>query len=376
MARNPFRPTFGVTPPLLVGRDDLIDDFQIALDGGPGDPHRATLLTGTRGVGKTSLVNALETTAKSNGWLVISETANDTLNTRLLREWLPRLLSEHVDDATRTHLTSLGVLGVSATWNTNDRYPAEAGLRTLITSLLDTVENHESGLLITIDELRPDVLGLDELTQTLQHLYRENREIMFVGAGLPDPVAALIERPGVTFLQRADRAHLDRIGVDDVTIAIQGPIGYAGRTISDDALEAAVVATDGYPFMIQLVGYYSWNQRDRVGAITLEDVANGARQAQHRIGSLVHAPALKGLSPVALNYLLAMAVDDGPSSTAAVAGRLQTNTNYGNQYRSQLIRAEIITATSHGYVDFTLPGMREYLREHDADIRTKATRSH
>lgn len=25
MASNPFHPTFGVSPPLLVGRDDLLD---------------------------------------------------------------------------------------------------------------------------------------------------------------------------------------------------------------------------------------------------------------------------------------------------------------------------------------------------------------
>jgi hypothetical protein len=25
--KNPFKPTFGVSPPLLVGRDELIGDF-------------------------------------------------------------------------------------------------------------------------------------------------------------------------------------------------------------------------------------------------------------------------------------------------------------------------------------------------------------
>jgi len=36
MAPNPFRPSFGVTPPLLAGRDNEILAFGDALDAGPG----------------------------------------------------------------------------------------------------------------------------------------------------------------------------------------------------------------------------------------------------------------------------------------------------------------------------------------------------
>lgn len=71
MADNPFTPTFGVTPPLLVGRDDVLDEFRIALDGGPGDPGRAMLLTGVRGAGKTVALNACEDEAHRRGWAVI-----------------------------------------------------------------------------------------------------------------------------------------------------------------------------------------------------------------------------------------------------------------------------------------------------------------
>jgi hypothetical protein len=49
-----FRPSFGVTPPLLAGRDTEILAFGDALDAGPGAPGRATLYTGVRGIGKRS----------------------------------------------------------------------------------------------------------------------------------------------------------------------------------------------------------------------------------------------------------------------------------------------------------------------------------
>jgi hypothetical protein len=58
MMRNPFHASFGVSPPLLVGRDDLLDDFAEALEDGPGSAGRATLYTGARGLGShcTSVV--------------------------------------------------------------------------------------------------------------------------------------------------------------------------------------------------------------------------------------------------------------------------------------------------------------------------------
>lgn len=72
---NPFHASFGVSPPLLVGRDGVLEDFVEALEDGPGSAGRATLYTGARGAGKTVMLNAVEDRAHEHGWLVISETA-------------------------------------------------------------------------------------------------------------------------------------------------------------------------------------------------------------------------------------------------------------------------------------------------------------
>jgi len=61
-----------------------------------------------------------------------------------------------------------------------------------------------------------------------------------------------------------------------------------------------------------------------------------------------------------------MAQDDGPSKMADIQRRLDVDVNYASQYRLRLIAAELIYATRRGYVDFSLPYMREYLRERAA----------
>ena len=68
---NPFRPSFGVSPRVLAGRAGVIDDFDIALDEGPGSPMRTVLVSGARGMGKTVVLNELEDRARSRGWWVL-----------------------------------------------------------------------------------------------------------------------------------------------------------------------------------------------------------------------------------------------------------------------------------------------------------------
>ena len=56
VARNPFKPSAGATPPLLVGRTEAIEEFKYSLADGPGAPGRLTIFTGARGVCKTVML--------------------------------------------------------------------------------------------------------------------------------------------------------------------------------------------------------------------------------------------------------------------------------------------------------------------------------
>ena len=84
------------------------------------------------------------------------------------------------------------------------------------------------------------------------------------------------------------------------------------------------------------------------------------------MGRLVIEPALNDLSAVDRTFLLRMAVDDGPSKTSDIGERMGADANYISQYRLRLIAAGMIGAVGHGRVDFALPNLREWLREHAA----------
>lgn len=84
------------------------------------------------------------------------------------------------------------------------------------------------------------------------------------------------------------------------------------------------------------------------------------------MGQNVHDPALKGLSTIDKSYLIAMAQDDGPSSTSEIARRLNVDVGYGSVYRQRLIDQGFIHPAGHGYVAFTLPYLADYLTAADA----------
>ena len=369
---NPFHASFGVSPPLLVGRDEVLEDFVEALEDGPGASGRATLYTGARGTGKTVMLNAVEDRAKERGWLVISETATPGFVSRITQQHLPRLLRDFDPVAVRRRMTGVTApLNVgSVAWDTIEAHVVQAGLRNQIELLTDLLAEHGTGVLITLDEIHPNQAEeLREIATTVQHAFREGRELAFAGAGLAASVSDVVNDEVLTFLRRAERQALGSVRRPDVQRALREPIESAGRSIGDAALQVMVDGAGGYPFLLQLVGAQTWRLHPAAAEITVEDATRGVTRARRRLGALIHEPALSAASDIDKSFLLAMAQDDEPSKMADIQQRLDVNVNYASQYRLRLIAAELIYPTRRGYVDFALPYLREYLREHAvADI--------
>ncbi len=297
--KNPFTPGFGNSPPILAGRDDILEQFTDALEDGAGSLGRATLYTGARGTGKTVMLNEVGGLARKRGWLVIDETASPGFLTRLVAQHLPALLLQHDPNSKRSRLTGVtapaGIGGI--TWDSSNVHVVAAGLRNQLELLCQLLAEDGTGVLITLDEVHARQAGeLRDFFVAIQHLIREDREIAFAAAGLPSEVSDLLSDDVLTFLRRADRHMLGGVGYGEVERVIRATVEVAGRVIGQAACTRAAAATGGYPFLIQLVGHHIWRQHPREAEITLSDVEAGIPAALRRMGSLVHEPALKDLS--------------------------------------------------------------------------------
>lgn len=369
---NPFKPSAGSTPPLLVGRDEVLDDFAAALSDGPGAPGRLAFVTGARGVGKTVMLTKMGDIAHREGWVVIDETATQEIIDRLTRAVRSARHDTGVEDKPRTRGFSFGVAPVGNVGKEYDLPPADPhDLRLEIGRLLDSPLMRQYGLLITVDEIH--TIATDELEQLAaitQHLIREDRNVALVMAGIPQAVDQLIadnaQRPRVsTFLRRAEMMVLGKVDEADVAASFLQTARAAEREWPADVAEQCAAATQGYPFMIQLVGYHTWRAAGP-DPISREHAERGIEVARRKIGQLVHAPALQDLSDVDKTILVAMAQDDQPSRSSDIAQRIGKNTSYVSVYKGRLERAGMIDVLPNGTMAFSTPELREYLREHAA----------
>lgn len=362
MTTSPFRAGFGKSPPVLAGRDDILDELSDALVEGTWTSERASLVEGLRGVGKTVLLNAVEDRARERGWIVVSETATPGFTDRIARDHLARAI--HRLDPPPTHRRKGVAVGPGAV----DLEPQAApdyplSLRSQLQRAAEL--NAPRGILITLDEI--SLRAADDLahfTAEIQHAIREDLEVTFVGAGLSDAITELLSQRSLTFLRRAVRMPIGLLLPDDVKLALQEPIEDAGRTIDEDALEYAMRAAQGYPFMAQLIGDLSWKVAPERDEIVLQDVKVAYPKARRRMGANIHSRALGELSPTDRTVLAHMALSDGPSAVADLRRALGVNPQHLNVYRQRLIDAGMIRSAGHGQVDFALPYLRDYLREH------------
>lgn len=248
----------------MVGRDGLLEEFDEALVDGPGASGRASIYTGARGSGKTVLLNAVEDRARARGWVVISETATPGIVARLTEQHLPRALRAFDPSSLRRRVTgaSAPLGGGSLSWDTIEAHAVRAGLRTQVEFLTELLAEGGGGLLLTVDQIhRNQIADLREIATTVQHAFRESRELAFAGAGLDSAVSDVLNDDVLTFLRRAERHTLGTVGRAEVKRGLREPIEMAGRSVSGEALDVMVDGTQGYPFLLQLVGARTWRRR-------------------------------------------------------------------------------------------------------------------
>ena len=210
MAMNPFKPTAGKMPPVLVGRESAIEQFAEALDNGAGAPGRIMLVIGQRGFGKTVLLTEFRRIASERKWETISETASPGVAQRLIEA-----LDSHnlrIDQASLNPSVNIaGIAGASLGSIAISSSASPLNLRNAIAKRLESSKiGKGKGILITIDETQ--AASLDDLVAiatAVQHVITDADEgdtpdadkkgVAIVFAGLPYMVNDLLDNEVTTF---------------------------------------------------------------------------------------------------------------------------------------------------------------------------------
>jgi hypothetical protein len=137
-------------------------------------------------------------------------------------------------------------------------------------------------------------------------------------------------------------------------------------SLTEDIVAKAAIATNGYPYLIQLVGYYLWEKAQQGDfANILDDVLLTSKAELFRN---VHRLIFAGLSNRDRDFMFAMTEDEVYSSVSDIGKRMEKEKNFISLYRERLISAGVVKPTGHGLLCYSYPYMREFLMQKRLEI--------
>jgi hypothetical protein len=361
-AFNPFTPSFGNLPPILVGREVVLENIKHGLSSDSSDPFRTMLFTGTRGTGKTVMLEEIARFAERLGYVCINVTAGKPMKKDILDQLKKKTLSTEALSKRRIKSISVGQIGFSL----EEAEKSDLGFRTVIENAIEELDKRKRGVLFTIDEIYKTADGLEELVTSYQHYVRQKKNVAMFLAGLPKNISDILSdspaNKNLTFLRRAERCVLGNVPLLEVKKSYKETISKNGKKVSDSLAEEMAGATEGFPFMVQLVGYHTFRSSGRRAKITKNDVSVGIFEADRRLDVMVFEPSFGDLSDVDREVLHLMADEETPVSTSVLAKKLNVSNAYLQQYRSRLIAYGLIHAPKRGLLDFSVAGLKEYIK--------------
>lgn len=383
---NPYRPGAGRRPPLLAGREHVLDSFDVVRRRAEelGEGERGWILNGLRGVGKTVLLNELLARAGHRGWISakVEAGANKSLSVALNQSLLSALRTATGRYPERRLRRLLGVfkafsLSVDPAGNVSlgvDVDPvqgvADTGrfaddLSALFETLGETARELGIGVLVLVDELQestPDELAA--LNTAAHHIGQGAvpLPVVIVGAGLPSLPAQLSD--ATSYAERLyDYRPIGLLHDDAARQALTVPAHDRGVEWAPDGLAMAVATAGGYPYFIQAIGKRVWDNA-RTSPICAEDVEVGLVAARQEVDDGLYRSRWERATPAQRDLLRALADlgGDGAAGVAEIAQAMgKQRTSDISVARNELIKKGLTYAPERGYLAFTVPGMHGFI---------------
>lgn len=392
MRINPYRPGAGTTPPILAGRDELIASVSTSMlqVSSTGIGERPVVIWGLRGMGKTVLLNHFVSLAKSNNWFVVKfeARADEDLPRKIAQEMAAVLRRQRVfaDIARDAMAKSLRVLksfqlsfdptGIIAINSSIEPEPGYADSGNAQLDFLDVCEtigeaarSLDIGVLIAVDELQEASLAdLKTVNMTLHALGQDAEPVpvYFIGTGLPT-LPGILSKAN-TYAERLYQYHeLESLDEAASEQALAIPAEHEGVSWSAEAMDYVTSLVKGYPYFIQQCGRCAWDViADEAREIALDDAVTGAAIAIDEIDRGLYQARWDRATNSERTMMMAMAQLGGLARIQDVAkGCGKTKASQLSVTRDNLIKAGQIYSPQIGYVDFTVPGMADYIvRKH------------
>ena len=355
-----FQPTFGNRPEKYIGRDGVIEQFMAGLREPVGSRNRCTLFLGQRGMGKTALLLELSDRAQRAGFVVARVTAHEGMPQAIIEQFQLNGSKFFNDNKRKLTGVTAGALGFSFGLTFSEAAERQYGFRSKMSLLCDKLAEKGKGALILIDEVRTSV-AMREVASAYQELVGDRKNVAIAMAGLPHAVSSVLNDSVLTFLNRAIKVELGTISTQLIRAYYEKAFRMVGITISDELLDRAALSTRGFPYLMQLIGYYVIQYTPKGGTVTDEVMNKSEKAAMKDMEDNVFKPILTPLSDNDRVFLQALARCGGTATTSKLQANLGKKGPAIQPYRKRMIEAGIIEAPRRGELVFAVPYLADFL---------------
>ena len=356
---NPFNPSFGKRPTHFYGRQEITRAIIDAVDD-ENSPWRTTLITGIRGSGKTALLSDIKYHLDSKDVISLYIVPNEAMLDEILSQLYKQLPKSALSAVPEFKNISLN-LGVSVAVEKDKKRPHfTESFSHQIMELIDMHMKQNHHVVFLVDEAQKHTEEMRVFISVYQKLIMREYSVSMVLAGLPAVVSDILNDDVLTFLRRAKQVELENIEMIIVEHEFMMVFSSKESILTEEVIKKAAVGTFGYPYLIQLIGYYLWEKMNGNGNISsLDKVFITSKTELFRN---VHKLIFADLSNRDREFVFAMSEDEGVSLVADIGKRLKKEKNFLSKYRDRLISAGVIKPAGYGVLQFCYPYMREFLQ--------------
>lgn len=381
---NPYRPGAGLMPMYIAGRDEDIKSVEEMFNAlSMNIPTPSIVFSGLRGVGKTVLINKLQSIAEEKDIFcrhIEVEERNDfisqiaTCSQAFLRKVSTKEKFKHLIqkplDAIKSLVVSFDVEDSTFSLSLQERelYKSNSltqSLTEVFVSIGETAYRTETPICFFVDEIQ--YMKQKELESLIAALHRTNQlgyPIMIVGAGLPKIYKMLSEEKSYSerlFVYK----EIGSLTYEQSFKAIEEPVKKFGVSYTKEAINDIINITKGYPFFIQQFCQIVYNNvNDKI--IQKMDVEKNVDEFFEVLDIGFFRVRYERCSDGEKKFIFAMAkCGELPCTISNIGKQLNKKVRTISPTRAQLINKGIIFSVRHSELDFTVPEFDNYIRRLD-----------
>lgn len=381
---NPYRPGAGLMPVYIAGRDEDIQNVEEMFEALTLNiPTQSIIFSGLRGVGKTVLINKLQSIAEDKGIFCkhieieerndfisqIAECSQSFLRKVSTKEKFKHLIQKPLD-AIKSLVVSFNPEDNTFSLSMQDRdlYLSNnltQSLTDVFTTIGETAQKTETPMCFFIDEIQ--YMKQNQLGALIAALHRTNQlgyPIMIVGAGLPKIFKMLSDEKSYSerlFLYK----QIGSLSYEQSQKAIEEPVKKFNVTYNREAIDKIVNITKGYPFFIQQLCQIVYKRTDS-DIIKGSDVETCLNEFFELLDDGFFKSRYERCAESDKKFIFAMVkCGELPCTISNVAKNMHKSVGSISTSRAQLISKGIIYPVRYKELDFTVPEFSGYIQRLD-----------